>query len=319
VQIHSTHYEIAFLSLSVLDALPDRFFMKPSTEIDKMLTAETQPHFVCEADGIVLLDLSDRKTMIDVDKQNLADFAKSLAESGRKQQTAHFRQAVRFAVDRAAVPDRRWRQDAEVATEQGIVFKALDEAEALAAPKGGQALTALGILHQYEMSEYGSDDMAGIVAEGRRLLGGVELDADMEIATRRDLVRAAMNFDDVDKAMVLAEGGGESTVFIRDFLFEMARLRAVNQAHAERLRSAFGRRRIAVIGAIAWGERFVDKFMNYCLASLLADGNIPALAHKGAVVLSIVTTEADRDRMTAHPTFARLRKSAEVVFTCFPP
>jgi hypothetical protein len=256
--------------------------------------------------------------MIDGEKLDLADFIALLAESARKQQTAHFKQAVRFAIDRAEVPDRRWRQDAELATEQGIVFKALDEAEASATPKGGQALTALGVLHQYEMSEYGRGDMAGIIAEGRRLLGGVELDADMEIAVRRDLVRAAMNFDYVDKAVVLAEGGGESTVFIRDFLLEMAKLRAANRAHAVRLRSAFGRRRIAVIGAIAWGERFVDKFMNYCLASLLAGGNIPALARKGAVVLSIVTTEADRDRMTAHPAFARLRQSAEVVFTCFP-
>jgi hypothetical protein len=319
VQIHSTHHEIAFLSYRLLDALPDRFFMKPSAEIDKMLPAETQPHFVGDVDRIVVLDLSNRKTLIDGEKLDLADFAESLAESARKQQTGYFRQAVRFAVDRAGVPARRWRQDAEVATEQGIVFKALDEAEALATPKGGQALTALGVLHQYEISEYGRGDMAGIIAEGRRLLAGVELDADMEIAVRRDLVRAAMNFDYVDKAVVLAESGGESTAFIRDFLLEMVKLRTANQAHAKRLRSAFGRRRIAVIGAIAWGEQFVDKFMNYCLASLLAGGNIPALARKGAVVLSIVTTEADRDRMTAHPAFARLRQSAEVVFTCFPP
>ena len=319
VQTHSTHHEIALLSHSVLDSLPDRFFMKPSAEIDKMLTMKTQPHFVGEADRIVLLDLSNRKTMIDGEKLDLADFAASLAESARKQQAAYFRQAVRFAVDRAGVADRRWRQDAELATEQGIVFKALDEAEALATPKAGQALTALGVLHQYEMSEYGRGDMAGIIAEGRRLLASVRLDADMEIAVRRDLVRAAMNFDYVDKAMALAEGGGESTVFTRDFLVETARLKAVNKAHAQRLRSAFGRRRVAVVGAIAWGERFVDKFMNYCLASLLAEGNIPALARKGGVVLSIVTTEADRQSMTVHPLFARLQQSAEVVFTCFSP
>jgi hypothetical protein len=318
VEIHSTQHELAFLSYRLLDALPDRFFMKPSAEIDRMLTATTQPHFVSEADSIVLLDLSNRKTMIDGEKIDLAGFASSLAEYARTQQLAHFRQAVRFSVDRAEMPDRPWRQDAEVATEQGMVFKVLDEAESFAAPKGSQALTALGVLHQYEMSEYALDDMAGIIAEGRRLLASIRPDADMKIAIRRDLVRAAMNFDYVTKAVELAEGGGESTVFIRDFLAEMTRLKAANQAHAERLRSAFGRRRFAVIGAIAWGERFVDKFVNYCLASLLADGNIPALARKGAVVLSIVTTEADRDRMTAHPAIAHLRQSAEVVFTCFP-
>jgi hypothetical protein len=70
---------------------------------------------------------------------------------------------------------------------------------------------------------------------------------------------------------------------------------------------------------VVWGQRFVDKFMDYCLPSLLAPGNIPALARKRNVVHSIVTTEADRDRIVAHPTFARLRKVARVVFTCFPP
>ena len=65
-------------------------------------------------------------------------------------------------------------------------------------------------------------------------------------------------------------------------------------------------------------KRFVDKFMDYCLPSLLAPGNIPALARKRKVVHSIVTTEADRDRIVAHPAFARLRELAEVVFTCFP-
>ena len=49
--------------------------------------------------------------------------------------------------------------------------------------------------------------------------------------------------------------------------------------------------------------------MNYCLPSLLAPGNIPALARKRKVVHSIVTTEADRDRIVAHPAFARLQRT----------
>ena len=128
-----------------------------------------------------------------------------------------------------------------------------------------------------------------------------------------------MNFDYVDKAIDLAKKGGAGTAFIYDFFVEMMRLKAANEARARRLRAnIFRRRRFAVIGSIAWGERFVDKFMNYCLPSLLAPGNIPALARKRKVVHSIVTTEADRERIVAHPAFARLREVAEVVFTCFP-
>jgi hypothetical protein len=57
--------------------------------------------------------------------------------------------------------------------------------------------------------------------------------------------------------------------------------------------------------------------MNYCMRSLLASGNIPALARKRKVVLSIVTTEADRERIRSHPAFPRIGEVAEVVFTCF--
>jgi hypothetical protein len=319
LQIHSTHHEISFLSHRVLEALPDRFLMKPSAEIDKMLTGVARPHFVGEADRIVMLDLSNRKTMVDGETLDLGDFASTLASSVGKGTAAHFKQAVSFAIDRAALADRPWRGDDEFLTEKGAVFKALDEGETFAAPKGDQVLTALGVLHQYEVSEYGRDRLASVIAEGRRLLAALGTEADMDIAIRRGLIRGAMNFDAVDKALELAEGGGESTVFIKDFLSAMGKLKAENRVHAKRLRPAFGWRPVAVVGVIAWGERFVDKFMNYCLASLLAEGNIPALARKGRVVLSVVTTEADRDRMTAHPSFARLRQFAEVVFTCFPP
>ena len=104
--------------------------------------------------------------------------------------------------------------------------------------------------------------MAGIIAEGRRLLDGVA-------GRRRKLpsegtCSRAMNFDYVDKAVVLA-GWRESTVFIRDFLLRWPSSRPRTRP-AERLRSAFARRRCRR-GAIAWGEQFVDKFANYCLAS----------------------------------------------------
>ena len=98
----------------------------------------------------------------------------------------------------------------------------------------------------------------------------------------------------------------------------MTELKATNEAHAHALRRKLRGRPFAVIGSIAWGDAFVDKFMNYCVPSLLAAGNIPALARKRRVVHSIVTTEADRKKIVAHPAFRRLSECAEIVFTCFP-
>jgi hypothetical protein len=73
-----------------------------------------------------------------------------------------------------------------------------------------------------------------------------------------------------------------------------------------------------VIGSIVWGEAYVEKFMNYNVPSLLAKGNIPSLGRRRRIVHSIVTTDADRERIVAHPAFKQLRRYAHVVFTCFP-
>jgi hypothetical protein len=128
-----------------------------------------------------------------------------------------------------------------------------------------------------------------------------------------------MNFDHVDKAIELARGGGAATSFVHEFLATMMTLRATNVQRARRLRRrSLFRRSFAVLGSIAWGEAFIDKFMNYHVPSLLAEGNLPALARRRKVIHSIVTTETDRKRIVASPAFKRLSRFAEVVFTCFP-
>ena len=318
VEIHTTHYEIAFLARAVVGQLPQKFFMKPAMEVDRMATG-VRPCFVGEADRIAMLDLDVTKDLIDGDSMDFADFGSLISRSTRERQGEYFRQPVRLTISRMACQKRSWRGDAEIAAERSAVFQSLGEKRTWLTPTADQALTTLNVLHQYEASEYGLENMAGTISEGRRILDIAQID-DSEIgeAGLRELIRASMNFDYVDKAIALAEKGAPGTAFIHDFLVEMMKLRAANDANARRLRAASRRRRFAVIGSVVWGQRFVDKFMDYCLPSLLAPGNIPALARKRKVVHSIVTTEADRDRIVAHPAFARLRELAEVIFTCFP-
>jgi hypothetical protein len=98
----------------------------------------------------------------------------------------------------------------------------------------------------------------------------------------------------------------------------MMELKVANERRAQHMRHGFMGRPFAVIGSIAWGEAFVDKFINYNVPSLLASGNIPHLARRRKVVHSIVTTERDLERIKAHSAFPRLSECAEVVFTCFP-
>ena len=318
VQIHSTQHEIAFLSHVAVARLPDRFSMNIAVDIDRLLPSDIRPHFVSDADRIALLDLCGRKTVKDGAEVDLLAFADSLMRTFREPQVARFGQPVRFAIERATLPTPQRPLDQAFSAEQSAVLTRLEAARDLQKPAASQVLTALGALQQLEMSEYGPGNLASIIAEGRRLLDDVPPEGEFDIAVRRALIRTAMNFDHVQHALRLAELGGESTLFIRDLLVAMARLREVNEAEARRLRQSFGDKRVSVVGAIAWGPRFVDKFMNYCLASLLASGNIPALSRESHVVLSVVTTPEDRDRMTAHPNYERVRQSAEVVFTCFP-
>jgi hypothetical protein len=318
VEIHTTHYEIAFLGRAAVDKLPPRFFLKPSMEVDKIVT-DRLPRFVEEADHIAMLDLSGTREMVDGHRMDFADFGSLVSRSTRERQGEYFKQPVRLAISRSACQERAWQEDAEIAAARSAVLQFLGERRTWLTPTAAQALTTLNVLHQYEASEYGLENMAGAVSEGRRILDIAHInDAEIGEAALRELIRASMNFDYVDKAIALAKKGAAGTAFIHDFLVEMMKLRAVNDAHARRLRAASRRRRFAVIGSVVWGQRFVDKFMDYCLPSLLAPGNIPALARKRKVVHSIVTTEADRDRIVAHPAFARLRELAEVVFTCFP-
>jgi hypothetical protein len=319
VQIHTTHYEIACLSRSVLQKLGQGVFVKPTAQVDRIIAAGVRPHFVGESDRLSMVDLSGTKSTTDGHRMDFAEFGSMVLSFTRERQGEYFRQAMRLAISRTACQDRVWRQDTEIAEESSAVLRSLDEPRTWMTPSASQALTVLNGLHQYELSEYGRENLEGVISEGRRILDIIRGDdSAIEKETRKALIRAAMNFDYVDKAIALAGKGKASTAFIHDFLTRMMELKAANAARARDMRPGLFRRSFAVVGSIAWGQAFVDKFMNYCLPSLLAPGNIPALARKKRVVHSIVTTEADRERMIAHPIFPRLKAVAEVVFTCFP-
>jgi hypothetical protein len=57
------------------------------------------------------------------------------------------------------------------------------------------------------------------------------------------------------------------------------------------------------ISVTFWGELYRRYFLDYCLASLLAPGNIPAIDDKAAARLLIATPEADWQALQAEPAF----------------
>lgn len=57
------------------------------------------------------------------------------------------------------------------------------------------------------------------------------------------------------------------------------------------------------IAVTFWGEEYRRFFLDFCLASLLAPGNIPALAGNPGARLLIATSHADWEALQAEPTF----------------
>jgi hypothetical protein len=57
------------------------------------------------------------------------------------------------------------------------------------------------------------------------------------------------------------------------------------------------------LAVVFWGEEYRRYFLDYCLASLMATGNIPAIANKSQARLLIATTSEDWRAMQSEPIF----------------
>lgn len=315
VRIHATRHEIAFLAGNLLSRTRPRFFLMPGTEIDGIVASDTQPYFVGKGDHVAMLELAGSNSTPVGEAMSDVEFASKVGELTRERQAEYFKHPVYLQFTQNRDPSHH-PQAVEAAHD--AVFNAIDEWKRRAKPSAAHALSALHVLHEYELSEYGAENLGGAIDEARRLFDIGYADEVVDPALLKDLIRTAMNFDYVDKAIALAKSGQADTAFIHEFLVKMMELKAASAARAAELRAKSPDGAFAVVGSVAWGDGYVAKFLNYCLPSLLAAGNIPALSCKGKVVHSIVTTEEDRAKIVAHPAYARLSEFAEVVFTCFP-
>lgn len=70
---------------------------------------------------------------------------------------------------------------------------------------------------------------------------------------------------------------------------------------------------------VLWGERFRDYFLEYCLPSLLAPGNLPALRTRNASKFLIATRPDDWERMRSTAIFRLMEQYVTPVFLEIPP
>jgi hypothetical protein len=70
---------------------------------------------------------------------------------------------------------------------------------------------------------------------------------------------------------------------------------------------------------VLWGEDFRNKFLDTCLPSLLAPGNLPAIADRRPAKFVIATTAADWQALSSTAIFAELERYATPIYLELPP
>lgn len=105
-----------------------------------------------------------------------------------------------------------------------------------------------------------------------------------------------------------------------EFYLELLDFYDTQKAIARRLTplAPAGDVRPTLISLVIWGEAFIEKCLRLDLASLLAPGNIPALAERGSVMFDIFTAEQDQEQLLSAPVFRQIQRLAEVRVTAIP-
>src|SRR5476649_1537911 len=61
-----------------------------------------------------------------------------------------------------------------------------------------------------------------------------------------------------------------------------------------------------------WGYRFIDQFLEFCLPTLLAPNNIPALAEALPCRFILLSSAVDEGIIHSHPTWLKLAQLCDV-------
>lgn len=85
---------------------------------------------------------------------------------------------------------------------------------------------------------------------------------------------------------------GKNHLFIKDDVDEDGFIRLIDRWYFD-ITKDLRRKPTLLMGCQVWGEKFIYRFLNLCLPSLMAEGNIPKI--KSGIYLMIYTDEAGKD------------------------
>ncbi len=107
---------------------------------------------------------------------------------------------------------------------------------------------------------------------------------------------------------------GDASAFI-DFCQD-AYLDCAARGAADRSKDNEGER--FVLGSIVWGREYIENFMNINVRSMLAPGNLPAVAKEGRIIHAILTNAEGEALIRSHPVFGHLESVVDVEFFVVP-
>lgn len=156
-----------------------------------------------------------------------------------------------------------------------------------------------------------------IIENPSDLLAHALLAPEPRVAIARQLIRHQRHdlARDLLKTMGMTGQSNEG-----EFYLELLNFFDTQKALARRLPSQPYRdeQRPTLLNLVVWGEEKIEKCLKYAIPSLLAPGNIPALASESVIIIDIYTSEDERAVIEDDPTFGAMAKFAEIRFTEIP-
>ncbi len=318
VRLHSTQHPFAYVSGELTARLPQHLIIDQVRAIVMALPPDTAPYMPKAEDGIVYLDLLPELESADGPPEiGMGEYKRHFWDNTDDIRGRLFQKPCFLPLDeRDAVTTGTLAQKSDVQDVCETLCDVLGTFQTLRGP--AQLATSLHVLKSFEASPYGRGRIERIREEVKSIWERL-VDDEESIPTevRKNLIRSALNYDLMDTAVIYAEKGGSETAFEADYLSYVRGQIQLNDIHANNIRAKIGAKPVSVIGSLVWGPAYVAKYLDYHLASLLAPGNIPALASKSHVILSIVTTDRGRSQIEAHPAYPTICQYMDVHFTIF--
>ena len=180
----------------------------PCAEVDAFSLPRSAA-FCREIRRIAMLELGGENSTSAGNAMDYVEFGALVGDLTRERQRQFFKHPISLPLSRPVLPGGSDQGAVDDSNASMRRFARLMKRESRQCPTADQALVALNVLHQYELSEYGVENfLPATISEAHRILDIDQIEgAAIDEAALRDLIRAAMNFDYVDKAIELGEDG----------------------------------------------------------------------------------------------------------------